>query len=67
MEQSAMRWTQPGAQALLDLRAVRINDDWDEYQQFRWHCQHQRLYNTRPIAIPMVEMFTFGQVAPVVA
>jgi hypothetical protein len=67
MEQSAMRWTQPGAQAILDLRAVRINDDWDEYQQFRRHCQHQRLYDTRPIAIPMAEMFAFSQVAPVVA
>jgi len=33
-EQSAMRWTRSGAQAILDLRAVRINDDWDEYQQF---------------------------------
>jgi hypothetical protein len=67
MEQSAMRWTQPGAQAILDLRAVRINDDWDEYQQFRRCCQHQRLYDIHPIAIPMVEMFAFSQVAPVVA
>ena len=41
IEQSTMRWTQPGVQAILDLRAVRINDDWDEYQQFRRHCQHQ--------------------------
>lgn len=63
MEQSAMRWTQPGAQAVLDLRAVRINDDWDDYQCFRRQRQHQRLYNAYPIAVPMAEMFAFSQVA----
>jgi hypothetical protein len=61
MEQSAMRWTQPGAQAILDLRAVRINDDWDAYQQFRRHCQHQRLYDNRPIAVPVAEFFALHQ------
>jgi hypothetical protein len=61
MEQSAMRWTQPGAQAVLDLRAVRINDDWDDYQRFRRHRQHQRLYDAYPIAVPMAEIFAFSQ------
>jgi hypothetical protein len=42
MEQSAMRWSRPGAQAVLDLRAVRINDDWDDYQRFRC-APYQRL------------------------
>jgi len=67
MEQSAMRWTRPGAQAVLDLRAVRINDDWDEYQRFHRHCQHRRLYDTRPVAIPMAETFAFSQATQVVA
>jgi len=62
MEQSAMRWTPPGAQAILDLRAVRVNDDWGEYHQFRRHCQHQRLYDQRPIAISVAEIFAFNQV-----
>ncbi len=44
MEQSGMRWGQPGAQAVLDLRAVRVNDDWDDYQHFRRQRQHERLY-----------------------
>ncbi|NIS81115.1 MAG: ISKra4 family transposase, partial [Anaerolineales bacterium] len=44
MEQSGMRWTKQGAQSLLDLRAVRINDDWDAYQRFHRQRQHQRLY-----------------------
>ena len=29
MEQSGMRWTKAGAQAVLDLRAVRLNGHWD--------------------------------------
>jgi hypothetical protein len=67
MEQSAMRWTPSGAQAILDLRAVRINGDWDDYQEFRRHCQHQRLYDHRPIAISLVELFAFNQVEHVPA
>jgi hypothetical protein len=44
MEQSGMRWTPDGAQAILDLRAVRLNGDWDTYWQFHRQQQHQRLY-----------------------
>ena len=29
MKQAGMRWTVNGAQAILDLRAVRLNGDWD--------------------------------------
>ena len=65
MEQSSMRWTRSGAQAVLDLRAVRVNDDWDEYQRFRRQRQHQRLYDCHPIAIPLAEIFAFSQVAQV--
>jgi hypothetical protein len=58
MERSGMRWTRAGAQAMLDLRAVRINDDWDTYQTFHRQCQHQRLYD-RPLGtIPAPELFT---------
>ena len=48
MEQSGMRWTLSGAEAILDLRAVRVNDDWDMYQTFRRERQHQRLYGSAP-------------------
>lgn len=44
MQQAGMRWKQPGAQALLDLRAVRLNGDWDAYWRFHRQQQHQRLY-----------------------
>ena len=67
MEQSGMRWTQAGAQAILDLRAVRVNDDWGEYQRFRRHRQHQRLYNTSSMAIPIAELFASRQTTQLVA
>lgn len=56
MEQSGMRWTQAGAQAVLDLRAVRINGDWDDYQHFHRERQHQRLYGAHlPVGPPVEE------------
>jgi len=33
MELTGMRWRVPGAQAILKLRAVLINGDWEEFQQ----------------------------------
>jgi len=50
MEQAGMRWTQTGAQAILDLRAVRLNGDWDAFWQFHRQQQHQRLYGTPTMA-----------------
>lgn len=44
MEQAGMRWTEAGAQALLDLRAVRLNGDWDRYWAFHLARQQQRVY-----------------------
>ena len=50
LEQAGMRWTQEGAQAILDLRAVRINGDWEAYWQFHRQQQHHRLYGAAPTA-----------------
>jgi len=44
LDQSGMRWTVAGAEAVLDLRAVRLNGDWDAYWAFHRQQQHQRLY-----------------------
>jgi len=46
MDQAGMRWTKNGAHAILDLRAVRLTDDWDPYWAFHRLRQHQRLYRT---------------------
>ena len=45
-DQAGMRWTKAGAQAVLDLRAVRLNGHWDRY--WRWHRerQHAARYGT---------------------
>ncbi len=57
MEQAGMRWTQDGAQAILDLRAVRINGDWEAYWQFHRQQQHHRLYGAASTAaLPEAQM-----------
>jgi len=47
MELSGMRWTVAGAEAMLALRSVNENGDWDDFHEFRRHQCHQRLYATR--------------------
>jgi hypothetical protein len=44
-ELSGMRWTQPGAEQLLRLRAIAENGDWEAYLLYRQLQRHQRLYN----------------------
>lgn len=44
MECSGMHWIQPTAEAMLALRAVTENDDWDEYHTFRRKKRQRRLY-----------------------
>ncbi|MEK7784845.1 MAG: ISKra4 family transposase [Chloroflexota bacterium] len=44
MELSGMRWTVPGAEAILALRAVNENGDWETFHTFRRTERHQRLY-----------------------
>jgi hypothetical protein len=55
MEQAGMRWTPDGAQAVLDLRAVRLNGDWDAYWQYHRQQQHARLYGTAAVTPDTVE------------
>ncbi len=45
MELAGMRWTVPGAEALLTLRAVHENGDWEAFHEFRRAQQHQSLYD----------------------
>lgn len=46
MEQAGMRWSEDGAQAMLDLRAVRLNGDWERYWAFHLAQQRQRMYGS---------------------
>jgi hypothetical protein len=49
MELTGMRWRIPGAQAMLDLRAVYINGDWEAFQQHRIKQERRRLYPYRSL------------------
>ncbi len=64
MELSGMRWTVAGAEALLALRAVQENGDWDTFHQFRRQQRHKQLYG-KPLAetwIDPVERLEINQV-----
>ena len=52
-ERSGMRWSRDGAQVMLDLRAVYLNGDWDDFQRFRRQQAHRKRYgSSHPNAIP---------------
>jgi hypothetical protein len=53
MERAGMRWKIPGAQAMLNLRTIHTNGDWEAFQDFRialeneWLYPHTRTFNAR--------------------
>jgi hypothetical protein len=44
MERAGMRWTVPGAQAMLDLRTTYVNGQWEKFHNYRITREKQRLY-----------------------
>ena len=44
MELTGMRWRTEGAHAMLDLRSVFLNGDWDRFQQYRIEKKMRKLY-----------------------
>jgi hypothetical protein len=44
MEQTGMRWRIAGAQAVLSLRAIYVNDDWDTFHADRIQTEQRKLY-----------------------
>jgi hypothetical protein len=44
MEQTGMRWRIEGAQAILDLRAIYVNDDWASFHAARIQAEQHKLY-----------------------
>ena len=47
MERAGMHWTRDGAQAMLDVRSIHVNGDWEAYQTYRIECETSRLYPWR--------------------
>jgi hypothetical protein len=44
MERAGMHWTPDGAQAMLQVRSIYVNGDWESYQSFRIEQERKRLY-----------------------
>lgn len=49
MERAGMHWTRVGAQAMLDVRSIHVNGDWEEYQLFRIEWATKKLYPWREL------------------
>jgi hypothetical protein len=49
MERAGMHWTEEGAQAMLNVRSVYVNGDWEAYQSFRVNHETERLYPYREL------------------
>lgn len=52
LDGSGMKWTRTGAQGMLQLRTVRINGDWDDYQRYLRRRQHLELYGEHAMPRP---------------
>jgi hypothetical protein len=47
MERAGMRWTVAGAQAMLRVRAVYLNGDWESFLEKRIETEQEQLYGSR--------------------
>jgi hypothetical protein len=63
LEQAGMRWTKAGAQAVLDLRAVRLNGEWDAYWLFHRRRAHARRYGSPPPSLVPIDLHVLAQAA----
>ena len=43
-ERSGMKWTHDGVQAVLNLRALKRNGDWEPYWDFHLEREYERIY-----------------------
>lgn len=63
MECAGMKWKKEGAQSILDLRAVRLNKDWNKYQLYYQNSQHNKLYRNNLGVLGMCKNTKFEQAA----
>ncbi len=56
MERAGMHWILPGAQALLNLRCVALNDEWEPFMNHYIHQETARLYANIPIQPPSTRL-----------
>ena len=53
MELTGMRWRIHGAQSMLNLRSVLLNDDWQTFHKYRIDYETRRLYPHRDAVIEL--------------
>jgi hypothetical protein len=58
MEQTGMRWRIVGAQAILGLRAIYVNDDWDAFHADRIQTEQRKLYPYKKNLSPILNCAT---------
>jgi len=51
MERAGMHWTRHGAQAMLDVRSIHTNGDWDSYQTYRIERDMKKQYPWRELVV----------------
>jgi hypothetical protein len=52
MERSGMRWTEQMAEAIVQLRAICLSGDFDQYWQFHIEQDQRRLFPAVWIVVP---------------
>jgi hypothetical protein len=52
LERTGMNWIREGAQPMLDLRCIHLCDQWDQFMEFRFQRETQRLYPYRDTLEP---------------
>lgn len=55
MERAGMHWTPPGAQAMLRLRCIALNGQWEDFMQYSIEQETARLYSKRLLHQPKLE------------
>ena len=56
MERAGMHWTLPGAQALLNLRCVALNDEWEPFMNHHIQSETARLHANIPSQPPSTRL-----------
>jgi len=56
MELTGMHWTVDGAEAVLQMRSVEVNDLWQEFWNFRMDAEQKRLYPYHAADYPAKEL-----------
>lgn len=49
MEGSGMRWSVPGAQSMLELRCVYLNENWEDFHDYRINDRVRNMYPYRDL------------------